>query len=156
MNEAQTYQTEFHTEDAFVAYLSGVLPSGVYVGPSLSTVDYVEPGVYVAWHEVNNVSDDAGFTGHVAGMVKLTIRVHANIASNDEAKTSRQQLGELYSRVVYHLAKTDLKDLLNANISAHASIDQAILEPRMRGVDPEANAFEALVNVGVIARAVDA
>jgi hypothetical protein len=122
----------------------------------LTTVDYEEPGVYVTWLENENVSEGAGFTGHIDGMVQLLIRVHANIASDADLKTSRQQYGELYSRVIVAMAQDDLRDLLNAVISEHASIDKATIEGKRRGVDTEANAFEAIVNMAVIARAVDA
>lgn len=156
MNEALTFQTEEHVEDAIVAYLSGVLPSGVYVGPAYSTADYKEPGVYVAFIDPENVSEDAGFTGHIQGMVNVMLRVHADVDSDENLKTSRQQFAELRSRIIYHLAQDNLRELLNAEISEHASIDKATLEGRRRAVDSDNNAFEAVITLGVIARQVDA
>lgn len=156
MDETLTFQTEEHTEDAFVAYLTSVLPATVYVGRSFTTAQYVEPGVYVSFIDPENVSEDGGFTGHIEGLVQILIRVHANIDSNDELKTAAQQFAELRSRVIYHLAQDNLRELLNNHISPHASIDKATLEGRKRGVDPESNSFEAIIMLGVIARPVDA
>jgi GTP cyclohydrolase II len=156
MDETLTFSTEEHVEDAFVAYLQSVLPPGVFVGASYSTVEYVEPGVYIGFIDPENVSEDGGFSGHITGMVSVLVRVHADIDSNDALKSSRQQFAELRSRVIYHLAQDNLRELLNANISTHASIDKATIEGRRRTVDVESNAFEAVIMLGVIARPVDA
>jgi hypothetical protein len=155
MTPEMTYQIEEHVENAFVAYLAAGLPETVFVGPGYTSADYREPGVYVSWPESRNVSEDAPYTGHRSGMVMVTVRVHIETETDDALKTSRQQYGELRSRVIALLASEALQNELNAVISNHASIDKSILEDAERGVDAENGAYVCAIMVDVIARCVE-
>jgi hypothetical protein len=145
------YQLEEKAEDAILAHVRNSLSDHtIKFYPALSTNEYAEPSVFFGAMQSDNLSENAGFTGHRTFNLMLTIRTAAFIDRDESYRESRTFHAELRSRILYVLDSAGIVASLNAIAPDTLIFSMANIGQITRSADNENNAFVSTIAIECI------
>jgi len=143
------YATEEAVEDAFVEYLTSVLPGEVKVFAAMTREEAVYPSVVVTVQSNDSVNESAGWNTHRVMEVEIKLGVEAKdeVEGGQVVKALRERHRELRDALMAALTGTDLVNRLNATGKARFSL--VVFGPIRRATD--GRILETLIPLAITA-----